>query len=69
MSGMDVVIMAAGKGTRMKSRTPKVLHTLGGVPLIEHVIKVSKSLGARRQVVVVGTKHPKSRRHWPTTRT
>ena len=54
MSGMDVVIMAAGKGTRMKSRTPKVLHTLGGVPLIEHVIKVSKSLGARRQVVVVG---------------
>lgn len=54
MSGMDVVIMAAGKGTRMKSRTPKVLHTLGGTPLIEHVIKVSRSLGARRQVVVVG---------------
>ena len=54
MSGMDVVIMAAGKGTRMKSRTPKVLHTLGGLPLIEHVIKVSLALGARRQVVVVG---------------
>ena len=54
MGGMDVVIMAAGKGTRMKSRIPKVLHALGGVALIEHVIKVSQALGARRQVVVVG---------------
>ncbi len=31
---VDVVIMAAGKGTRMKSKTPKVLHTLAGRPLL-----------------------------------
>jgi len=51
---LDVVIMAGGKGTRMKSRLPKVLHTLGGRSLIEHVIQVAESLGARRKVVVVG---------------
>jgi bifunctional UDP-N-acetylglucosamine pyrophosphorylase/glucosamine-1-phosphate N-acetyltransferase len=51
---LDVVIMAGGKGTRMKSRWPKVLHTLGGQSLIEHVIQVAESLGARRKVVVVG---------------
>ena len=51
---LDVVIMAGGKGTRMKSRLPKVLHTLGGQSLIAHVIKVADALGARSKVVVVG---------------
>jgi len=51
---LDVVIMAAGKGTRMKSRTPKVLHLLGGQTLIGHVIDIAASLGARNKVVVVG---------------
>ena len=53
-SPLDVVIMAGGKGTRMKSRSPKVLHTLGGQSLIAHVIKVAEALGARSKVVVVG---------------
>ena len=51
---LDVVIMAAGKGTRMKSRTPKVLHRLGGKTLIGHVLEIAASLGARNKVVVVG---------------
>jgi bifunctional UDP-N-acetylglucosamine pyrophosphorylase/glucosamine-1-phosphate N-acetyltransferase len=53
-AALDVVIMAAGKGTRMKSRTPKVLHQLGGKTLIGHVIEIAQSLGARHKVVVIG---------------
>ena len=37
-SKLAVVIMAAGKGTRLKSRRPKVLHEIGGKPLLAHVI-------------------------------
>jgi len=54
MTAVDVVIMAAGKGTRMKSRTPKVLHRLGGRPLIQHVIDTASALGARRTIVITG---------------
>ncbi len=51
---LDVVIMAAGKGTRMKSRLPKVLHRLGGKPLLEHVIDAAAQLNARSAVVITG---------------
>ncbi|MBY4598241.1 bifunctional UDP-N-acetylglucosamine diphosphorylase/glucosamine-1-phosphate N-acetyltransferase GlmU [Ottowia caeni] len=51
---VDVVIMAAGKGTRMKSRLPKVLHRLAGRPLLAHVLKASAQLGARGATLVVG---------------
>ena len=51
---IDVVIMAAGKGTRMKSRLPKVLHRLGGIPLVGHVMGTSAQLGARSVVAIVG---------------
>ena len=51
---LDVVIMAAGKGTRMKSRTPKVLQRLAGRPLLHHVLGQAESLGARRVVVITG---------------
>jgi bifunctional UDP-N-acetylglucosamine pyrophosphorylase/glucosamine-1-phosphate N-acetyltransferase len=54
MTAVDVVVMAAGKGTRMKSRTPKVLHKLGGRPLIQHVIDTAVALDARRTIVVTG---------------
>ncbi|MDP9898400.1 bifunctional UDP-N-acetylglucosamine diphosphorylase/glucosamine-1-phosphate N-acetyltransferase GlmU [Variovorax ginsengisoli] len=50
----DVVIMAAGKGTRMKSTLPKVLHRLGGRALAMHVIHTAARVGARRVVVVTG---------------
>ncbi len=51
---VDVVIMAAGKGTRMKSRLPKVLHPLAGRPLLRHVLDTAAQLQARRVVVITG---------------
>lgn len=51
---LNVVIMAAGKGTRMKSATPKVLQRLGGKPLVQHVLDTASSLGANHVVVVTG---------------
>lgn len=46
--------MAAGKGTRMKSSMPKVLHRLGGKALLQHVIDTAGQLQARRVVVITG---------------
>jgi bifunctional UDP-N-acetylglucosamine pyrophosphorylase/glucosamine-1-phosphate N-acetyltransferase len=54
MAAVDVVIMAAGMGTRMKSRLPKVLHRLAGRALVQHVIDTAAALHARRIVVVTG---------------
>jgi bifunctional UDP-N-acetylglucosamine pyrophosphorylase / glucosamine-1-phosphate N-acetyltransferase len=51
---VDVVVMAAGKGTRMKSARPKVLHRLGGQALLAHVLARAASLGARQAVVITG---------------
>ena len=51
---LDVVIMAAGKGTRMKSRLPKVLHRLAGRALLQHVVDTAATLQARRVVVITG---------------
>ena len=51
---LNVVIMAAGKGTRMKSALPKVLHKLGGKSLLQHVLDAASALGAARVVVVTG---------------
>ncbi|MCX8516733.1 MAG: bifunctional UDP-N-acetylglucosamine diphosphorylase/glucosamine-1-phosphate N-acetyltransferase GlmU [Rhodoferax sp.] len=51
---IDVVIMAAGKGTRMKSALPKVLHRLGGRALLSHVIQRAAELLARQAVVITG---------------
>ena len=48
------IILAAGKGTRMKSALPKVLHRLGHKPLLGHVISAAETLAASRIVVVVG---------------
>lgn len=51
---LDVVILAAGKGTRMKSARPKVLHRLGGRALLAHVLDRALQLSARRAVVITG---------------
>jgi len=51
---LDIVIMAAGKGTRMKSRLPKVLHTLAGRSLLQHVLQTAASLGADRIITITG---------------
>lgn len=53
---MDCVILAAGKGTRMKSTTPKVLHKIGGISLIEHLLASINPLELFRVIVVVGYK-------------
>src|ERR1700684_1989355 len=49
-----VVILAAGEGTRMRSRAPKVLHTLSGRSLLGHAISAASDLDPQRLVVVVG---------------
>ena len=54
MTALNVVVMAAGKGTRMKSRLPKVLHRLAGSALIQHVIDAAAGLQASRVVVITG---------------
>jgi bifunctional UDP-N-acetylglucosamine pyrophosphorylase/glucosamine-1-phosphate N-acetyltransferase len=51
---LSVVIMAAGKGTRMRSARPKVLHTLGGRPLLGHVLATAESLEPACCIVVTG---------------
>ena len=54
MSDLVAVILAAGKGTRMKSKLPKVLHKVGGKPMVEHVLQAAEASGARKKIVVVG---------------
>jgi bifunctional UDP-N-acetylglucosamine pyrophosphorylase/glucosamine-1-phosphate N-acetyltransferase len=54
MSDLHVVILAAGKGTRMKSALPKVLHCVAGRPMLEFVIRASIGLRPRTITVVVG---------------
>jgi bifunctional UDP-N-acetylglucosamine pyrophosphorylase/glucosamine-1-phosphate N-acetyltransferase len=51
---LHVVVLAAGKGTRMKSAHPKVLHQVGGRPMIEHVLDRARELSATSTTVVVG---------------
>ena len=50
---LAIVIMAAGKGTRLKSRRPKVLHEIGGKPLLNHVIAAAAHIAAPADIYVV----------------
>ncbi len=51
---LDIVIMAAGKGTRMKSKVPKVLHKLAGRALLGHVLATAARLQPRRVILISG---------------
>jgi bifunctional UDP-N-acetylglucosamine pyrophosphorylase/glucosamine-1-phosphate N-acetyltransferase len=51
---LHVVVLAAGKGTRMKSARPKVVHRVAGKPMIEYVLARAAALGPRTTVVVIG---------------
>jgi bifunctional UDP-N-acetylglucosamine pyrophosphorylase/glucosamine-1-phosphate N-acetyltransferase len=51
---LDVIVLAAGQGKRMRSALPKVLHPLGGKPLLAHVLDTARELGARKTIVVHG---------------
>ena len=53
-AGLQSVILAAGKGTRMKSARAKVLHEVLGVPLLEHVVRTVASLHPDPLTLVVG---------------
>ena len=48
------IVLAAGQGTRMRSRLPKVLHPVGGRPMIEYVLDALAAAGIERPVVVTG---------------
>ena len=54
---LAAIILAAGKGTRMNSDVPKVLHKVGGKSMIIHVVQTARDLGAEKIIVVLGYKH------------
>ncbi|WP_404472270.1 bifunctional UDP-N-acetylglucosamine diphosphorylase/glucosamine-1-phosphate N-acetyltransferase GlmU [Vreelandella venusta] len=54
MQELDIVILAAGKGTRMRSQMPKVLHSLAGKPMVQHVLDTAAELNPTRIHVVIG---------------
>ena len=54
MSELIAVILAAGKGTRMRSKLPKVLHKVGGKEMLQHVIDAATVAGADEKVVIIG---------------
>ena len=56
MKNLEIIILAAGKGTRMKSSKPKILHELGGKQIIDYVIQASNRLKPKRIHLVVNTK-------------
>ena len=51
---LAVVVLAAGKGTRMKSARPKVMHPLAGRPMVAYLLDTARSLEAEREVVILG---------------
>lgn len=54
MTDLNIVILAAGKGTRMRSDLPKVLHAVGGKPILHHVIDAARQLNPKTITVVYG---------------
>src|SRR5690348_15522288 len=51
---LDVIVLAAGQGKRMRSELPKVLHPLAGRPLLAHVLDTARALDPRKTIVVHG---------------
>jgi len=62
-AGRAAIILAAGQGTRMKSKLPKVLHAIGGRPAIDWVIALAQNTGCSEIVVVVGNHSPEVAAH------
>ena len=57
------IILAAGKGKRLNSSIPKVMHTVGGIPLIGHITEVTQALNSNRNVVIVGENHKEIKKY------
>jgi bifunctional UDP-N-acetylglucosamine pyrophosphorylase / glucosamine-1-phosphate N-acetyltransferase len=51
---LDILILAAGKGTRMRSDLPKVLHPIGGKALVQHVVDTARQVGGEQLLIIVG---------------
>mgnify|MGYP006138800187 FL=1 len=51
---LDILVLAAGKGTRMRSDLPKVLHPIGGKPLVQHVVDTARLVGGEQILIIVG---------------
>lgn len=64
MAATAAVILAAGKGTRMKSDLVKVMHELGGYPMIEYPVSAAREAGASRMVIVTGHQSDKVRQYF-----
>lgn len=57
MTDLMVIVLAAGEGTRMKSAQPKVLHKVGGRPIVGHVLKAARDAGAGAVAMITGPGH------------
>ncbi|MBD8064832.1 bifunctional UDP-N-acetylglucosamine diphosphorylase/glucosamine-1-phosphate N-acetyltransferase GlmU [Devosia sp. PTR5] len=57
MTELLSIILAAGEGTRMKSAMPKVLHPVGGLPIVAHVARAARQAGSSRIALVTGPRH------------
>ena len=64
MKNIDVVILAAGKGTRMKSTQPKVMHRLAGKSLLDHVIEAARRINPAKVIIIVGHEEVAIREHY-----
>ena len=62
---LEVIVLAAGQGTRMRSNRPKVLHEIGGRPMLGHVLETARSLSPARLHVVVGAGAQEIREGYP----
>ena len=51
---LDILVLAAGKGTRMRSDLPKVLHPVGGKALVQHVVDTARKVGGQQILIIVG---------------
>ncbi len=54
MTGIGIIILAAGQGTRMNSKRQKILHEVGGKPMVQHVVDAAQLVSALQPVLVVG---------------
>ncbi|HEV7717680.1 MAG TPA: bifunctional UDP-N-acetylglucosamine diphosphorylase/glucosamine-1-phosphate N-acetyltransferase GlmU [Arsenicitalea sp.] len=62
MTDLLAIVLAAGEGTRMRSSLPKVLHPVGGLPIIGHVVRAAQDAGATTIALVTGPDHDKIRK-------
>lgn len=62
MTDLLSIILAAGEGTRMRSTTPKVLHPVGGMPIVGHVARAAREAGSSKIALVTGPRHEQIRK-------